>query len=111
MTELNRIPLKMRGMVIRITNALIEEGYRQDKALLIAIGQAEEGMQANRLNYHVTPHPLGWVVRHPDSAQPCLVFHTRDEAIQVGRTLAEDGNANLVIHKDSGEVHTKFVYH
>ena len=114
---LSRLPLRMRGMVLRLATALLQEGYRQDKAFLIAIGQVEEWMHAQarnptaKANYHVTPHPLGWVVRHPDGANPCLVFKTCDEAIQFGQALAQQVNANLVVHAPTGEVQSKYVYH
>lgn len=109
----------VRSMVLNITDRLVQEGYRREKALLIAVGQAETWASSHLLrnetttpisNYHVTPHPSGWVVRQPNSTQPCLIFKTRDEAVELGQALAQDLHGNLIIHKDSGEIQSKVSY-
>ena len=41
---LSRLPTPMRSMVLRIASGLLEEGYHQKKAFLIAIGQVEAGL-------------------------------------------------------------------
>jgi hypothetical protein len=106
---------QVRAMVVDITNNLVKEGYRRDTALLIAIGAAETWANSqvrsiNTYNYHVTPHPGGWVVRQPNSTNPCLVFKTKEEAVEIGRELAQDLGGNLIIHKDSGEIQSQMAY-
>jgi hypothetical protein len=97
---------------------LLQEGYQEDQAFRIAFSQAQEWATARRttpdheliVSYHVTPHPLGWVVRQPKGATPCLVFKSQEEAAEFGQALAEAHNSPLVIHQDSGDIHTRIVY-
>lgn len=83
LVTLSSVHVQAQRLVGQIVNTLLKEGYQQDMAYRIALNQVEEWATSERTttardmvcNYHITPHPDGWVIRQPNSTNPCLVFN------------------------------------
>jgi hypothetical protein len=101
----------IRAKAISIADGLLDERYRADQAVTIAIAQAEHWADNQAENfYHVMPHPDGWVIRHSNGMRPCLTFATQDDALVIAREIAKDHCSRIVIHNSDGKIHRR-LYH
>ena len=99
-------------MILEIVTTLLADGYSRDNALHIALNQTEawatmlrtSSLQEQDCIYHVIPHPQGWVVRQLNGISPCLIFKTREEAIQFGKEMTQEDHAILIIPPNDGEI-------
>ena len=55
-------------------------------------------------DYHVVPHPEGWAVRREGNDKVSSVQPTQQDAIDVGRQMAQNQNSELVIHRADGRI-------
>lgn len=60
-------------------------------------------MPRNR-NQHVVPHPDGWAVRAAGGRRPSSVQPTQAEAVDRGRTIAQNQSTELFIHGRNGRI-------
>ena len=105
----------VRDKAIDIANTLLEEeGYEEDRAIPIAIAQAEEWAQNRGIptkqrdnedgDLHVVPYKDIWAIRAEKRKRPLQTCPTKSEAVQQGRKLAEERRVDLIIHKGNGEI-------
>jgi hypothetical protein len=55
-------------------------------------------------NQHVVPHDGAWAVRGAGSERATSVHDTQREAIEAGREIARNQNAELFIHGRDGRI-------
>lgn len=55
-------------------------------------------------NYHVVPHEQGWAVKAEGSQRASAVQPTQQQAIDVGRQLAQSQHSELRIHGRDGRI-------
>ena len=55
-------------------------------------------------NYHVVPHEQGWAVKGEGSQRASSVQETQQQAIDVGRQLAQSQHSELRIHGRDGRI-------
>jgi hypothetical protein len=60
-----------------------------------------------RRNQHVVKHPKGWAVRGAGSEKPTRVVPTQAEAVEIGRQIAQNQQAELLIHGRDGRIRSK----
>jgi hypothetical protein len=63
--------------------------------------------------YHVVPIPgpkPGWRVEGEKALRPSSWHHTKEEAVERGRTLARARKGQLYIHKADGNIETEYTY-
>lgn len=53
--------------------------------------------------FHILKIPEGWAVQRVGDSHPAKVCPEREEAIQAARQFAAPGDAELVIHDESGQ--------
>lgn len=61
-------------------------------------------------NQHVTPKDGQWQVKGAGNAQATKIFDTQKEAINYGRNIAKNQEAELVIHRPNGLIRDKDSY-
>ena len=55
-------------------------------------------------DYHVVPHNEGWAVRREGSERASSLHRTQGQAIEAGRSLAQNQHTELVIHRPNGQI-------
>lgn len=124
---------------IDIANALIDEGYSEDRAIPIAIEQAKEwydnASENERYEYtekgdptkrksheHSRPELLDkpemvipyednkWAIQSKDAKKPSKVFDNKDEAIKYGKKVAKNKRTGLIIQKVDGSKQNQIDY-
>ena len=60
-----------------------------------------------RKNQHVVPHEDGWAVRGEGNQKATSIHSTKREALNVGRNIAANQQAELVIHGRDGKIQDK----
>ena len=58
-------------------------------------------------NQHVVPHPQGWAVRPEGAAKSTSVHSTQQQAIEAGRTTAQNQGTELLIHRPNGRIRAR----
>lgn len=131
-------PIKKKA--IDIANAMVEEGYDENRAIPIAISQAKEWYEnasekeKNKIiqesdadlkshdshnsarpeliqnNEHVVAHENGWAVQVENAKQPSEVFANKRDAVSRARYIAKNKKTNLIIHKKDGTIQEKISY-
>ena len=62
-------------------------------------------------NQHVTPHQGGgWQVKGAGNQRATVVTHTQQEAIQIGKSIAQNKKAELFIHNKQGQIRERNTY-
>lgn len=61
-------------------------------------------------NQHVVPAEGGWAVRRAGSERATKVFATQSDAIDAGREIARNQEAELLIHGRDGRIREKRSY-
>jgi uncharacterized protein DUF2188 len=119
-SEMRLLPPRVRAKAISIADMLLDERYHADQAVTIAIAQAQDWanrpdshFDENTVNYHVMPHPQGWVIRASNGTKPCLSFATQADATQAAQELFKDRKCDIIIHKEDGKILRRIspVYH
>lgn len=55
-------------------------------------------------NQHIVPHQHGWAVRGEGNGRATSVHETQSEAIQRGRTIAQNNHSELFVHGRNGQI-------
>lgn len=61
-------------------------------------------------NVHVVPHEDGWAVKSGGAARAAKVTATQKEAIEVGKQIATNRGAELLVHGEDGRIRSKDSY-
>ena len=62
-------------------------------------------------NQHITPHPNGgWQVKGAGNSKATVRTNTQQEAIGIGRKIAQNQQSELVIHRPNGQIRDKNSY-
>ncbi len=56
---------------------------------------------------HVVPHSGSWAVKSTGASKAAKLTSTQHEAIQVGRQIAINKRAELVVHRQDGSIRSK----
>lgn len=59
---------------------------------------------------HVVPHPDGWAVKKGGSTKATKTFDTQAEAIDFGREVSQNQQAELFIHRPNGQIRDRNSY-
>lgn len=128
----------IRKKAIDIANAMVDEGYSENKAIPIATEQAKEwydnannaeikkykkqGDPKERVsNKHsnpslldepecVVPHKNGWAVQAKTAKKAAKVFEHKSNAIDYGKSVAKNKGTKLIIFKNNGDKETEIEY-
>lgn len=123
---------------IDISNALIEEGYRENQAIPIAIEQAKEwydnANEDDRESYlkqgEVTKHDHKyesnpelldenelvikqdgkWAVQSKDAKKAAKTFDLKSDAINYGKEVAQNKQTKLKVYKEDGSLQDTYDY-
>lgn len=126
-TSLKNLNQAEKKKAIDIANALVDEGYDESRAIPIATKQAEEwyenASEQEREEYleqgkpteHHTKYPSRpelmdkaelvipdgskWAVRSKDAKKAAKVFDRKDEAIEYGKSIAENQGTKLKVYR------------
>ena len=61
-------------------------------------------------NQHVVPHGDDWAVKGAGNSKATSVHSTQKEAINQGRTSAQNQESELLIHRKNGRIREKNSY-
>lgn len=134
--NLNKIT---RKKAIDIANALVDEGYDDNRAIPIATEQAKEwyenASKSEREDFMknedptkrttkqhsrpellddietVTPHEDNqWAVQSKRAKKPAKVFDNKEDAIEYGKSVAKNKQTGLQIQKNDGSIQDEINY-
>ena len=99
----------VREKAIDIANALLEEGYIEDRAIPIAIAQAKRWAAGNHDkdpsgNLHVIPHSEGWAVRRANADREMAVFPNLEDARNEAIGVARNEGVDVVLYGEDGRM-------
>lgn len=130
----------VRRKAIDIANAMLDEGYKEQQAIPIAMEQAKkwyehtdksdidnlrqkdisrrgkaDGERSSRpelmdQDEHVVAHEDGWAVKTEDAKRPSNVYSRRDDAIKRAREIAKNKGTKIVIHREDGSIQDTMSY-
>lgn len=130
-SSLKNLNKTTRKKAIDIANAMIEEGYDEDRAIPIATEQAKEWYQNATENekqtfldegdvtehdttYQSRPELLDkiemvvpyeddqWAVQSKDAKKPTKTFEYKKDAINYGKSIAKNKETGIIIYKSDG---------
>ncbi len=64
----------------------------------------------SKRNQHIVPHEDGWAIRGAGSQRATSVHNTQADAIAVGREIARNQCAELIIHRPDGRIRERNSY-
>ncbi len=110
----NNFTVDVRDKAIEIANALVEDGYEEDRSIRIATAQAKDWAQRRDMqvwvdqpqkpNQHVVPHDQQWAVRAAGSERASKVLPTKEAALDRAREIARNQGVDIVIHYADGSI-------
>lgn len=129
-SSLKNFDKPVRKKAIEIANAMLDDGYDEDRAIPIATEQAKEWyenadkqeIESFNANGQVKPSSKrssssspelierkeqvvkrndGWAVQAKGAKQPAYVFSTKKEALQKARSIADNKGTDVEIHDSS----------
>lgn len=99
-------PVKEKA--IEIANALVRDGYEDDRAIPIAMDRAREYVHGDddsgRTVYEVREDGDEWVLRKKGSDRAILREDTKDHLLEKAKPRVNDQNGVLKIYKGDGEL-------
>lgn len=123
---------------IDIANAMVDEGYEENKAIPIATKQAKEwyndtstkeqndylkhGQPTKHASHYesnpalldkpelVVPHHNQWAVQAKDAKKPTKVFENKSDAIHYGKSIAKNKQSKLIVYRQDESVENTFDY-
>lgn len=106
MKNLDRV---VREKAIDIANALLEDGYPDDRAIPIGIAQAKKWAEGDNDkhksdNLHVVPHPQGWAVRRANGKRVSVIMNTQEAAQARALAMAEAEQVDVILHRADGQI-------
>ncbi|MDY0406967.1 DUF2188 domain-containing protein [Virgibacillus sp. 179-BFC.A HS] len=136
-SSLKNLEYATKKKAIDIANAMVDEGYDENRAIPIATKQAKEWREnaskkevedyvkygkpttrkkdkqyennPERLEEgeKVVPHEDGWAVQSFNAKKPSNVYKNKDDAIKKAREIARNKGTHLTIYKQDGKVQKK----
>ncbi|WP_054710454.1 DUF2188 domain-containing protein [Bacillus sp. JCM 19041] len=130
-SSLKNFDKPVRKKAIEIANAMLDDGYDEDRAIPIATKQAKEWYEnatkeeieafnangqvkpsSNRSSSSSSPELIdrkeqvvkrddGWAVQAKGAKQAAYVFSTKKEALQKARSIADNKGTDVEIHDSS----------
>lgn len=127
----------IRKKAIQIANALIEDGYSENRAIPIAIEQAKEWYgntnkndithfvkygkltpKSSESRYRSNPnllnnpemvmkHDNGWAVQAKGAKKAAKIYKNKQEAIQYGEKVSKNKGTSLYIYDSDGDLQEK----
>ncbi|MCW1927758.1 DUF2188 domain-containing protein [Bhargavaea beijingensis] len=98
----------VREKAIEIANALLRDGYEDNRAIPIALDRAREyvhgGDGGARPVYEVREDGEEWVLRKKGSGRAILREDTKDVLLEKAKPRVNDQNGILNIYKGDGEL-------
>lgn len=64
----------------------------------------------SKKSVHVTPQGDGWKVKSANAERAAKITATQAEAIQIGRRIAANRGAELIVHRVDGRIRSKDSY-
>ena len=64
----------------------------------------------SKKNQHVVPHGDDWAVKGAGNSKATSVHSTQQEAIDRGRSIAQNQKSELLIHGENGRIREKNSY-
>ena len=61
-------------------------------------------------NQHIVKHPEGWAVKGEGNTKATVVTKTQEQAIDRGREIAKNQEAELLIHGRNGKIRDRDSY-
>ena len=61
-------------------------------------------------NQHVVPRADGWAVKGAGNSRATAVFDTQQQAIDHGRSIAQNQKSELLIHGQNGQIRARDSY-
>lgn len=61
-------------------------------------------------NQHIVKHPEGWAVKGEGNTKATVVTRTQEQAIDKGREIAKNQEAELLIHGRNGRIRDRDSY-
>lgn len=62
-------------------------------------------------NQHITPRPGGgWQVKGEGNTKATIITTTQSEAINIGRSIAQNQHSELFIHRTNGTIRSRDSY-
>ncbi|KAI9132597.1 DUF2188 domain-containing protein [Acaryochloris sp. CCMEE 5410] len=61
-------------------------------------------------NQHIVPHSEGWAVKSEGASRATKVTSTQQEAINIGREIAQNQASELLIHGKNGQIRERNSY-
>ena len=88
----------VRSKAIEIANALLRDGYEEDRAIPIALDRAKRSVteDEDRPIYEIRKHDEGWQLKKKDSKKAILIEETKGSLM---------GEAKRYVNKNHGELH------
>lgn len=138
-SSMKNLPEVVRKKAIDIANSMIDEGYKEEDAIPIAINQGKEwhenatdeeieqyqkygkvttrspgkkSSSPERMDEGeiVRSHDDGWSVESEGAKQPSNVFDTKEKAIRRANKIAENKGTSVTIYKKDGTVQEKYSF-
>jgi hypothetical protein len=103
----------VKNKAIEIANTLIQMGYAEDIAEMIAFSNArqcyscagnESSVSRKKMNVHLVPHPEGWALISEDATVLYFVFFSKSDALTKARIFAKNEKVKLYIHSLVGNI-------
>lgn len=98
----------VREKAIEIANALVRDGYEDNRAIPIAMDQAREYVHGDdddgRTVYEVREDREDWVLRKEGSDHTILREDTKDDLLEKAKPRVNDNNGVLKVYKGDGEL-------
>ncbi len=99
---------EIRNKAIEIANRLSKDGYDDDRAIPIAISQAEQwyenqgGKISSSITHHLFPGESGWILKTKDGKESDH-FDTKQEAMDRIKVLSSKKAIKVMIHDSEGK--------
>jgi stress response protein YsnF len=61
-------------------------------------------------NQHVVPHINGWAIKGAGSERATKVVPTQREAIGIARSIAQNQQSEMLIHRENGRIRERNSY-
>ncbi|ANU26502.1 DUF2188 domain-containing protein [Planococcus versutus] len=96
----------VRNKAIEIANALLRDGYKEDRAIPIALNQAKktENGDEDRLIYEIKKHNDGWQLKKKDSKKAILIEKTKESLLSEAKRYANKNHGELHIYTENGSL-------
>ncbi|WP_088009136.1 DUF2188 domain-containing protein [Indiicoccus explosivorum] len=94
----------VRNKAIEIGNALLRDGYDEDRAIPIALDNAKDYIkkQDDQPVYEIRSHDDGWQLKKKGSDRAILIEETKEDLLGEAKRYVTKNNGELHIYKGDG---------